>query len=331
MNDHETGASAPSPDEQPQQFVAPPSGPDLMAITTIAPAAVEVDAFAKAAAHLQMFEKLRLFAIKLTRPTDWHMFGDRPWPMRGAIEKISRALGLNLKIERANGVPYVKTFSSDEKGAYYIITVSGTVSGEWGSLEAVGFCTSRDQFFAATKEKDTEGNVVWKQFFEIKEENIIQAAYTNFVANAIMRYTGISSFTRKDLEDVYGKGAVSEHAYASGQEKKTTADTGDRTEKLKRLNAILLVSCDGIETKAADLLEKLSGFTSAKDGKTVPGLRDASKLSDGRLNVTLRQAEEGWKSFIKGAGEKAAFYEGLLKQRIEGGKNAGGEVTATGP
>lgn len=298
----------------PPEPIASPS-PDLVSVPTVVPAAVDIEEFAKAAAHLKMFEKLRDIALALTKPTDWHFFGDRPWPQRGAVEKISRALGLNLEIYRGtDGSPYVKRFAQDEKGAYYIVTVSGTIRGQWGDLEAMGFTSSRDLFFAADG-KDDEGNVVYKPFSQIKEENIIQAAYTNFVANAVMRYVGISGFTRADLERVYGAGAVSTTKFAEGREKKTEVDTATRTTQLKRLWAICLVSCEGLESKAADLIEKLSGFE-GKDGKRVPGLRDPAKLTPGRLNVTLGVAEKGWTAFLEKAGEKRAFYEELLAEKI---------------
>jgi hypothetical protein len=304
--------------EEPQVFSQPP--PDLVSVSTIAPAAVEVDAFVKAAAHLAMFEKLRTVALKLTRPTDWHQFGERPWPMRGAVEKISRALGLNIAVFRTeDGSPYTKRFSQDEKGAFYVVTVSGTVSGPWGTLEAMGFCTSRDQFFASDG-KDANGEIVWKPFFEIKEENIIQSAYTNFVANAVMRYTGISAFTKADLDQAYGAGAVSGHVYAESKPKKTAADTDVRSAHMKELAAICMVMADGVESEAGIICESFSSFTSSKDGKLVPGKRSPRDLSDGRLNVTVQTARKEWESFLSKSGEKRAFLEGLLRQRIEGSK-----------
>lgn len=303
--------------EQQPHVVAPP--PDLVSVPTIAPAAVEVEAFAKAAAHLQMFERLRDVALKMTRPSDWHYFGDRPWPQRSACEKIARAFGLNIKVNRTDdGVPYVKKFSQDEKGAYYLITVSGAISGPWGEIEAFGTTSSRDLFFAADG-KDTEGNVIYKPFFEINEGNIAMAAYTNFVANAVMRYTGISGFTKADLDKVYGEGAVKGHTYAESKPKKTAEDVSDRSEKMKRLASLCMVMGEGVESEAAILCEAMSSFT-AKDGKLVPGKRSPRDLTDGRLAVTLQTAEKEWEKFLTAKGEKAGFYKDLLKHRLEGTK-----------
>jgi hypothetical protein len=75
---------------------------------------------------------------------------------------------------------------------------------------------------------------------------------------------------------------------------------------------------EGIESEAQGLLVKMSAFK-GKDGTMVAGLRDVAKLSPGRLTNTLRTAEEWWKKFLDGAGEQRAFFEDLLKQRLEGG------------
>lgn len=299
-----------------------PPGPDLVTVPMVSPTAVSVDEFARAAAHLAMFDKLRDIALRLTRPNDWHFFGDRPWPQRGAIEKIQRALGLNLKIHRneVDGSPYTKRFGQDELGGYYIVTVSGTISGEWGMLEALGFTSSRDLFFAADG-KDKDGNIAYKPLSQVKEENIVQAAYTNFVANAVMRYTGISSFTRDDLEKVYGVGSVTGHTYAESKAKTTPADTANRSAQMKELAALCMVMADGIESEAAALCEQMSAFQ-GKDGKQVPGKRSPKDLTDGRLNATLNTAKKWWTEYLEKSGEKRAFLEDLLKEKLKGGVGA---------
>lgn len=303
--------------EQQEVFTAPPPN-ELRNLPTVRPEAVDVEPFARAAAHLQMFEKLRDIAVQMTKPTDWHLFGDKPWPMRGAAEKIMRGLGLNLEIYREAGVPYTKRMAQDDLGGYYIITVSGKVKGPWGDLDAMGFCSSRDQFFAADG-YDTEGNMQFKPLSQIKEEHLIQAAYTNFVANAVMRYTGLSGCTQEDLEKHYGVGKVSQHKYAESSKKKTVTDTAERSSQMKELAAICMVMSGGIESDAAMACEAMSAFT-GKDGKPVPGKRSPKDLSDGRLNATLRTARKEWKAFVAKQGDQAGFYEDLLKQRLEGGK-----------
>lgn len=304
--------------EQPAAPFSPP-GPDLVSVPMISPTAVSVDEFARAAAHLQMFDKLRDIALRLTRPSDWHFFGDRPWPQRGAIEKISRALGLNLKMHRTeDGTPYVKRFAQDEAGGYYIVTVSGTIKGEWGELEAMGFTTSRDLFFAADG-KNSDGTVNYKPLSQIKEEHIIQAAYTNFVANAVMRYTGISGFTKDDLEKVYGIGTVGGHSYAESKAKATPQDAADRSAKMKELAAICMVMGDGIESEAAGILEAMSAFD-GKEGKRVPGKRSVRDLTEGRLAATLNTARKEWTAFLEKSGEKRGFLEDLLKEKLKGGQ-----------
>jgi hypothetical protein len=303
---------------EPQSDIFSAPGSELVAVPTVQ-TAVEIDAFTKAAVHLQMFEKLREVALKMTRPHDWHFFGDKPWPQRGAVEKISRALGLSLELQRQpDGTPYTKRMAQDELGGYYIITVSGKIRGQWGDLEAVGFTSSRDQFFAADG-RDDEGNIVYKPLSQVKEENIIQAAYTNFVANAVSRYVGLSSYTREDLEKVYGKGTVSGHAYKESKAKTTTESVASSTSDMKRLWAICLVMSDGLESEAQSLLAQMSQFT-GKDGKVIAGLRDVSKLSPGRLTNTLRTAEKWWKEFLDKNGDQAGFYADLLQKRLAGGE-----------
>lgn len=304
-----------SPSEQQEVFSVPAEPNELRNLPTVAPSAVDVEPFAKAAAHLQMFEKLRDVAVQMTRPTDWHLFGDKPWPMRGAAEKIMRGLGLNLTIHREGGVPYTKRMAQDDIGAYYIITVAGKISGGWGELDVMGFTSSRDMFFAWDSQAQE-----FKPLSQVKEENLIQAAYTNMVANAVMRYTGLSGCTQEDLEKHYGVGKVSQHKYAESAKKKTTTDTAERSTQMKELVAYCMVMGGGVETEAATLCEQMSSFK-GKDGKHVPGKRSPKDLSDGRLNATLGTAKKWWAEFLQKNGDQAGFYEGLLKQRLEGGKD----------
>lgn len=304
-------------EESPPISTAPPPN-ELVNLPTQTPAAVDIEPFAKAAAHLQMFEKLRDVALRMTRPSDWHLFGERPWPMRGACEKIARALGLNITIERDNGVPYTKRLNQDDLGGFYIITVTGKISGPWGELEAFGHTSSRDMFFAWDSKEQA-----FKPLSQIKEEHLITAAYTNFIANAVMRYTGLSSVTQEDLNRVYGVGKVSQHKYAESAPKKTTTDVANRTAQMQELAAICMVMGGGTESEAALICEALSGFT-GKDGKVVPGKRSPRDLTDGRLAVTLSSAKKEWESFLKKQGDQRGFYESLLEQRLNGGKD--GEV-----
>jgi hypothetical protein len=79
--------------------------------------------------------------------------------------------------------------AQDELGGYYIITVSGKIRGQWGDLEPsgsrrAGISSSRP---TARIQRET---IVYKPLSQVKEENIIQAAYTNFVANAVSSLRG---------------------------------------------------------------------------------------------------------------------------------------------
>jgi len=311
MSDHDT-----------EVFTAPPN--ELMNLPTVAPTAIDVEPFARAAASLDMFNKLREIALKLCRPSDFHMFGDRPWPQRSACEKIMRACGLNVKLHRqADGTPFIKKYSQDEKGGYYIITISGMISGQWGELEAMGFCSSRDQFFAR-EGADSEGNPVYKPLSQVNESDITQSAYTNFLANAVTRYTGLGGLTQEDLERHYGAGTVSSHTYRDNKPKQTKEATAADSEKAKRLWAILMIVTEGAEHDAKQLLKELSAFT-GRDGKEVSGLTDVAKLSPGRLANTLRTAETRWEAWLKKQGDERRFFEDLLVQRLQGGSDGDGQ------
>lgn len=318
-SDQQEVFSTPSPQ-------SPPSN-ELTAVPTLAPSAIDVDPFARAAAHMQMFEKLRDVAIRMTRPSDWHLFGDRVWPQRGAAEKIMRGLGLDLYVHRENGCPYSKRMASDEKGGYYIITVSGRIVGQWGSLEAMGFCTSRDQFFASDG-TDDNGEKRYKPLSMVNEEHLIQAAYTNFVANAVMRYTGISMTTKEDLEKHYGTGKVSQHTYRDNKPKQTKEQTADDSALAKRAWEILLIVCEGAEHVAREKLKELSGFT-GQDGKTVPGFTDIGKLRARRLQVTASIIDKKWDAWLKQKPEdERGFFVQLLEQKLKGGTDGDGNEGA---
>lgn len=191
--------------------------------------AQEVDILALAEKRANALEKMAKFAITRTNATDWLDMQGKPFLSGSGSEKVARVFGVKI-----HSVKSSKTFSEDEQGTYYIYEYSGIAElpSKFDSIEAIGSCSSRDQFFA---KKGGE----WKPLSQIDECNIMKAAYTNFLGNAITRLLGIRNLTWEEVESLSGgkikKGVTSSVQYNSG------AKTGDyliSEAQRKRLYAI---------------------------------------------------------------------------------------------
>ena len=129
-------------------------------------------------------------SLKVTNSQDWVDQQGKPYLMASGAEKIARLFGLRIKDVKSE-----KRASSDEKGNFYFYVYTGIVEMGNGkdSIEAVGTCSSKDQFFAKVK-----GEL--KPLSEIDETNIMKAAYTNMIANGITRLLGIRNLTWEQLK-----------------------------------------------------------------------------------------------------------------------------------
>lgn len=152
------------------------------------------DLIASAERRIAQIDKIVTLSIKRTNENDWVDQNGKPYLTCSGAEKIARLFGVSWKILKSE-----KIMTNDEKGQFYFYQVSGvfTLGGGKDSVESVGTCSSKDQFFAKTTITNTDGvkEKVFKPMSEVDETNIMKAAYSNCVSNGITRLLGIRNLT----------------------------------------------------------------------------------------------------------------------------------------
>ncbi len=148
----------------------------------------DIDPLAIIERRNQMLERLLDYAIKATHAGQWTDQQGKPFPTAAAAEVMARRCAVRIK-----DVKKQKIESQDDQGPFYMYLVEATASlpGEWDSLEAMGTCSSRDQFIGTNGAK--------RQLSEIDEGNILKAAYSNLVVNAVTRLLGVRNLTWEAL------------------------------------------------------------------------------------------------------------------------------------
>lgn len=153
---------------------APPTDADLLAIIE---------------RRNQMLERILDYAIRATHAGQWVDQQGKPWPTAAAAEVMARRCAVSVRNVQSNKVP-----SSDDKGPFYMYVVTATASlpGGYDAIESMGTCSSRDTFLGT---QTREG----RPLSEIDEGNILKAAYSNMLVNAITRLLGVRNLTWEQL------------------------------------------------------------------------------------------------------------------------------------
>jgi hypothetical protein len=158
------------------------------------------------------------YAIRATHAGQWVDQQGKPWPTGAAAEVMARRCAVSIKNVQTNKVP-----STDDKGGFYMYVITGTASlpGGHDSVEAIGTCSSRDQFLGT----ETRGG---RQLSDIDEGNILKAAYTNFEVNAITRLLGVRNLSWERLEQLgISQSGVAKVEYNAGAKGGGTAPSRD--------------------------------------------------------------------------------------------------------
>ena len=220
--------------------------------------------------NVALYKKMVDIAIRLTNPRDWVDQGGSPYLMGSGAEKIKNPFGVHI-----SGVTSKKDVSTDDLGDYYLYTFQGTASVGGVSIECIGTCSSRDQFFAYQ-----HGEL--KPDSQIDEGNVKKAAYTNFTTNAITRLLGLRNLTWAQIETA----GIKKADVGKVEYRKNSLPE----EKLKPLREMILKIVDNDNAKAQDLLEKYTSFQ--KGNETVKGKRKLEDISEGQYPVVLEKAKK---------------------------------------
>jgi len=209
--------------------------------------------------RVRIVEKLRQIAISQTNSKgDWMDLGGKPYATDSAIAKIARDCGISYRT-----MEIVKSYSSDERGKFYIYTAIVEVSHPWmGKIIKSGVATMRDKFFAYERG-------VWKADTEISEGNVKKKAETNAIGRGVRGLMGLNGLTWEEIGKTpgatvdYGKNKKK----GAGQDKANTdSESGNDTkkeplnkEKLNNMHTQIMEACNGDELVYTNLVKLVSG------------------------------------------------------------------------
>lgn len=138
----------------------------------------------------KLMDRLLEAAIRATHSGQWVAQGDKPFPTAAAAEVMARRCGV-----RVFDVASKREERNDEDGPSYIYFTTGKAqlgNSEYDVIEAIGTCSSRDQFLG------TETGA-GRKLSEVDEGNISKASYSNFLVNVITRLLGVRNMTWDQL------------------------------------------------------------------------------------------------------------------------------------
>lgn len=152
----------------------------------------DVDVLAIVERRNKLMERLLHTAISATTPEQWVDQSGKPYPTSAAAEVMARRCAVSI-----TNTTQVKQVRHDDKGESYLYIVKGTarLPGGYDEIEAIGTCDSRDQFLGT----ETRSG---RALSEVDEGNILKAAYSNFLVNAITRLLGVRNMTWDKLQSM---------------------------------------------------------------------------------------------------------------------------------
>ena len=215
----------------------------------------------QAGRYLEVLNKIRLLAIKMTNNIDWTNEGGKPYLQKSGCDKIAGAFGVQI-----DAPEFVKEICKDDKGDYIMFTC--TASGRWNNhIESeAGTCSTRDDFFGK------KGGAL-KPLSEVDLTDVKKKAFTNMANRLIKKLLGLS-FSWEEIKELSGgkitPETVQKVEYGAGSRGGNT-DSPDTKKKRDEIRTMLLKLNDGEEAAAMAMLEKMTTFE--KDGKSIPGKR----------------------------------------------------------
>jgi len=241
---------------------------------------------------VELFNRIKIVALKLTKPTDWVDQGASMYLMDRGAENIAVAFGVDI-----GSVELKMDWAEDDKGRYYTYVAKGRAySRRLGrSVEDFGVCSQRDKFFGMINGK-------LKEIEDVDAANIRRKAVTNLYNRLIKRVVGLSGVTREDLAasgmDVSKIGKVE---YKGGNQKASDL-TEDAKDMKAKLDAMVLRMANNDPKVVASLIKKFS-YWKGEDGAE-HSVTDSSKLSAKWLATTYGKAKKEYEA-TQGGGREA--------------------------
>lgn len=220
----------------------------------IADGLLNQEAIQRAELMVEGVKKIKLISAKVTNKNDWTIQNGNPYLQNSGCMKIAQLWGVNFLDRKF--VPEAGELREDEKGTYYLFTVQGRAEFKGRTIEDVGTCSTRDDFFGTMK---VNGVKTYKPLGEVDLENIKKKAVTNLQGRLLKKILGLS-YTMDELRaagvDLSGAANVTYAEGGAGGGKISDAQG-------KRLFAILMAGADD-EAGRTTRQEELKKFLKEK-------------------------------------------------------------------
>lgn len=246
--------------------------------------------------NVEFFNKVKVIALKMTKPSDWVDMGG-PYLMDRGAENVAIAFGVDI-----SDLQLKQDWAEDTKGRYYTFIASGKAYAKklGRYVEDIGVCSQRDKFFGMV-------NGQLKEIQEVDMANIRRKAVTNLYSRLIKRVIGLMGVTWDDLGQAgIKRESLQKVDYKGGSQKQDFSDEGKATRT--KLGNMLLQMANGDKLMATKLLEK---YTSWKDDKGEDHrASDLTKMSEKWINTTYGRVKKDYEKTSGGPGEREPGIEG---------------------
>lgn len=148
----------------------------------------------EAETRLEIIQRVMKVALKATYAQDWVDMQGKPYLAATGAERLASLFGVTV-----TNMDSKRYEDRDDRGSYYYFVVTGTAHFRGTSIAVLGTCSARDPFFSTRYE---DGQRVLLPAEAVDQPNIVKAAYSNMIANAVTRVLGIRGLTWEQLEQL---------------------------------------------------------------------------------------------------------------------------------
>jgi hypothetical protein len=208
--------------------------------------------------NIEFFNKVKVIALKMTKPSDWVDMGG-PYLMDRGAENVAIAFGVDI-----SDLQLKQDWAEDSKGRYYTYIASGKAyARKLGRyVEDIGVCSQRDKFFGMA-------NGQLKEIQEVDMANIRRKAVTNLYSRLIKRVIGLMGITWEDLAAAgIKREQLQKVEYRGGQQgggpARASALSPDHEARRTKCWKLILELKGGEAKEASALLDKLASFGDKK-------------------------------------------------------------------
>lgn len=208
--------------------------------------------------NIEFFNKVKVLALKMTKPQDWVDMGG-PYLMDRGAENIAIAFGVDI-----SDLQLKQDWAEDSRGRYYTFIASGKAYAKklGRYVEDIGVCSQRDKFFGMVS-----GQL--KEIQDVDMANIRRKAVTNLYSRLIKRVIGLMGVTWDDLGAAgITKDKLQKVEYRGGQQGGGPAGrpriSEEATARLNKAWKRILETAGGDVERARAELDRMASFADKK-------------------------------------------------------------------